>query len=280
MPDTDAPPSVTIRALVGELTELPANPTVAMRVLQLLDDPTADGARLGRLVETDPSLAAQTLRLANAPIHGMTRRISSARQAVMILGFELVRSLAALTASGVLDGGRRSAPAGFWRHSLMTAAGAMVLARHTGRGEGEACSVGLLHDLGAALQFRAAPDVYDEMIAETADDPVARAEAERRYFEIDHAEAGAAVVRAWGFPGELVEALADHHRLPVPHTGELVLVVRAGEALGGLVEHLDPGESVPDAREALSAAGIDAPELKALVAETAEQAEALRSVLL
>ena len=85
LPATDALPTIGVRALIAELTDLPANPTVAMRVLQLLDDPRTDATKLGRLVETDPSLVAHTLRLANAPINGMTRRITSARHAVMVL---------------------------------------------------------------------------------------------------------------------------------------------------------------------------------------------------
>jgi putative nucleotidyltransferase with HDIG domain len=274
-------PAIGVRALIAELTELPSNPSVAMRVLQLLDDPRTDAAKLGRLVETDPSLAAHTLRLANAPAHGMARRISSARHAVMVLGFELVRSLAALTAGGVLGAGRRSAPAGFWQHSLAVAAGSMVVARHTNRGEGEACSVGLLHDLGAALQFRAAPDRYEAMIAETPDDPVARLEAELRCFELDHAEAGAAVLAAWGFPDDVVEVLRAHHHAPLPDTGELVLVVRAGEALAGLADpaDVDPAERLADPMEALVAAGIAEPDLEALTAEVAQESENLRTIL-
>ncbi len=278
LPATDAP-SIGIRALIAELTELPANPSVAVRILQLLDDPRTDAAKLGQVVETDPALAAHTLRLANAPIHGFDRRITSARHAVMVLGFELVRSLAALTAGGVLGNGRRPTPVGFWDHSLAAAAGSMVVARHTGRNEGEACSVGLLHDLGAALQHRAAPAVYEAMVQATWDDPVARVLAEQQHFELDHAEAGAAVLSAWGFPADLVEVLHDHHRLPVPGTGDLVLVVRAGESLADLVKTVDPGESIPDPVEALGAAGIDDPDLEALTAEAAEQAESLRSVL-
>jgi len=273
------PPAISVRALVAELTELPANPSVAMRVLQLLDGPDADAARLGRLVESDPSLAAHTMRLANAPVHGLTRRISSARHAVMVLGFELVRSLAAMTAGGVLDSGRPSAPAGFWLHSVSVAAGSMIVARHTDRGEGEACSVGLLHDLGAALQYRAAPERYEAMVASTVGDPVARYSAELRTFELDHAEAGATVLAAWGFPDEVVEVLRSHHRLPMPDTADLVLVVRAGEALANLVHPVDPSESIAEPVEALRLAGIDAPDLDALVAEVAEQTESLQSFL-
>jgi len=276
---TDAPPTIGVRALIAELTELPANPSVAMRALQLLDDPRTDATKLGRLVETDPSLAAHTLRLANAPIHGMTRRITSARHAVMVLGFELVRSLAALTAGGVLGGGRQAVPPGFWQHALATAAGSMVVARQTKRPEGDACSAGLLHDLGAALQYRAAPDRYQEMLGECRRDQTRWVEAELRHFELDHADAGAAVLQAWSFPEEIVAVLRDHHRLPGSDTGELVLVVRAGEALAELAEPTLTAETVAEPVEALVAAGVQQPDVDALVAEVVEQTDALRSTL-
>jgi putative nucleotidyltransferase with HDIG domain len=222
------------------------------------------------------------LRLANAPANGMSRRIASARHAVMVLGFELVRSLAALTASGLVGNDRKAAPPGFWSHSLATAAGAMVVARHTGRNEGDACSAGLLHDLGAALLYRAAPAVYDQMVAETADDPLARTAVEEARFELAHPEAGAAVLSQWHFPDEMLEVVSDHHRLPLPVTGDLVLVVRAGEAIGDLAVLVDPGESIPDPVEALRAAGlemVDDDSLPALVVEVDEQLRALRAVL-
>jgi HD-like signal output (HDOD) protein len=271
--------SIGVRALLAELGDLPARPSVSMKVLQLVDDPRTDATRLGRLVETDPALAAHALRLANAPSNGMSRRIGSARHAVMVLGFELVRSLAALTAGGLLGNGRKVAPPGFWPHALHTAAGAMVVARHTGASEGEAGSAGLLHDLGTALLYRAAPGPYEELLADTKGDPEQRMEEEARRFELTHEEAGAHVLAAWHFPPEMLEVLRDHHRLPVRTTGRLVKVVRAGEALGDLVTVVDQGEALADPSEALRLIGIDDPDLDALQVEVTEQAKSLSSVL-
>ena len=271
--------SIGVRALLAELGDLPARPSVAMKVLQLVDDPRTDATRLGRLVETDPALAAHALRLANAPANGISRRIGSARHAVMVLGFELVRSLAALTAGGLLGNGRKVAPPGFWPHALHTAAGAMVVARHTGGSEGEAGSAGLLHDLGAALLYRAAPGPYEDLLADTKGDPVARMEEEARRFELTHEEAGARVLAAWHFPDEVLEVLRDHHRIPVRTTGRLVKVVRAGEALGDLVTVVDQGEALADPGEALRLVGIVDPDLEALQEEVTEQARSLSSVL-
>jgi putative nucleotidyltransferase with HDIG domain len=275
----DANPPVSIQALIAELTELPANPSVAVRVLQLLDSPDADVGMLGRLVEADPSLAAHTMRLANAPVHGLTRRVTSARQAVMVLGFALVRSLAALTAGGVLVSDRRAAPPRFWQHSLAVAAGSTVVARHTGRSVGEACSAGLLHDLGSALQYRVAPRRYLDMLEATPDDPAARYAAEVREFDLDHAEAGAAVLAAWGFPADVVEVLRAHHRLPRPGTGDLVLVVRAAEALADLVQPVDPGEALADPADALRDAGVEHPDVETLTREVARETRDLRTFL-
>lgn len=271
--------SIGVRALLAELGDLPARPSVAMKVLQLVDDPRTDASRLGRLVETDPALAAHTLRLANAPANGVSRRITSARHAVMVLGFELVRSLAALTAGGLLGNGRKVAPPGFWPHSLHTAAGAMVVARHTGASEGEACSAGLLHDLGAALLYRAAPGPYEQLLADTAGRPEARMDEEAKRFELTHEEAGATVLEAWHFPEEVLEVLRDHHRFATRSTGQLVKVVRAGEALGDLVSVVGQGEALADPADALWLAGIQDPDVEALAAEVAEQAKSLGTIL-
>lgn len=271
--------SVGVRALLAELGDLPSRPTVAMKVLQLVDDPRTDATRLGRLVETDPALAAHALRLANAPANGISRRIVSARHAVMVLGFDLVRSLAALTSGGLLGNGKKVAPPGFWPHALHTAAGAMVVARHTGGSEGEAGSAGLLHDLGTALLYRAAPGPYEELLADTKDDPEARMDEEARRFDLTHEEAGAAVLASWYFPEEILEVMRDHHKIPGRNTGQLLKVVRAGESLGDLVTVVDQGEALADPAEALRLAGIEEPDLEVLQLEVQDQAKALSSIL-
>lgn len=57
-PDTEPDPrNEQIGRLLQAMEDLPSHPTIALRVLWLVDDPTSDVARLSKTVELDPVLA-------------------------------------------------------------------------------------------------------------------------------------------------------------------------------------------------------------------------------
>src|SRR6266705_1632192 len=142
--------------LVSEITKLPVQPGAAMRLLWMLEDPRTSAADLGRLIESDPALSTQVIRLAN-------------------------------TAFDLFSEKGRSVPDDFWPHSVTTAAAAAAIARRVGIQPNDAFSSGLLHDLGSALVFRRAPRRYDAVLELLASDPtLTRVEAEQREFGATH----------------------------------------------------------------------------------------------
>jgi putative nucleotidyltransferase with HDIG domain len=277
--DTASESTGGVSALIAKLIELPAHPGAALRILWVIDDPKASASELARLVEADPSLSARVMRLANSPYYGMSRQVTNALRAVTVLGFDTVRSLAAVAASGLFSEKGKAVPDGFWSHSAAAAAGSSVVARRCGVPASDAFSAGLLHDLGAALLFRVSPGCYEAVQSAAGDDPSARIMLERAEFEVDHAEAGASVLQAWGFPPAMVEVMREHHRLPTEETPTLVRVIRAGEALAVLSGAPHLGEPIPDVFEALHAVGIDRSDAQVLADQVTGEAEALAAFL-
>ena len=269
---------VQVSALIDKLTELPAQPTAALRVLWLLDDPDFSLADLGKLIEADPALSARVMHLANSSFYGLAQQVSSALRAVTVLGQVTVRAIAAVSAGGLLDTGGRAVPDGFWAHSTMTAAGSSVIARRLGVPASEAFSAGLLHDIGSALLFRQVPDQYEAVLQFASLDPGNRLDFERKVLGLDHAEAGAAVLRAWRFPPAFVEAVRNHHGPIDTELTPLGRSVVTGEALASArdVERTEPYQPV---ERALGAAGIDPNEAEDLVAAMETESEALASFL-
>src|ERR1700693_2530828 len=53
--------------LISEVTQLPVQPGAAMRLLWMLEDPRTSAADLGRLIESDPALSTQVIRLPHTP---------------------------------------------------------------------------------------------------------------------------------------------------------------------------------------------------------------------
>src|SRR6478736_4104925 len=147
--------------LITEVTQLPVQPGAAMRLLWMLEDPRTSAADLGRLIESDPALSTQVIRLSNTAFYGLSGKVSSAWRAVTVLGLATTRAVATAAAFDLFSATGRAVPDGFWEHSLTTAAAAAAIAGRVAIQPNDAFSAGLVHDLGTALVFRRAPRRYD-----------------------------------------------------------------------------------------------------------------------
>ena len=239
-----------------DLSRLPAQPAAALKVLRLVEDPRSSSAELARLIEADPVLSARVMRLANAPYYGLSRKVGSASRAVVLLGFSTVRALAVSAACSLLADDASLGPAGFWSHSVATAAAASVVAGELGAPAGEAFSCGLLHDIGVALLFRRDRSGYAGLLAGGAPGHDTFLAAEAAAFGLTHTEAGAAALEAWRFPPAFVRAVADHHNPPERVGNSLGRLVIAGQALAGLLGALPHHVPPTDLGPALDAVGI------------------------
>lgn len=199
-------------SLIEELERLPTQPSIAMRVLFLADDPQSSAKDLAGAVSADPSLTARVLKLANSAYYGLSGRVANVGFAVTVIGFPTVRAMAAASASGLFGtSGTRAAPDGFWEHGLAVATAASKLADRVGVRAADAFSLGLLHDLGSALLFRSDPDRYDDVVRRSISERRPLRRVEREAFGIAHDTAAARVFSAWRFPDEFCAAVGNHH---------------------------------------------------------------------
>jgi len=258
--------------LVAELEALPANPTTAVRVLSLADNPTSSAADLGSAVGADPSLTARIMRVANSAYYGLSGRVASATFAITVLGFDTVRAIAAVAASGV-SGDLGTLPDHFWEHSASVAiACSLVAPRVSVRGP-EAFSLGLLHDLGSALLHRGLGPMPDDAPNESSDG--VRVEYERQRWGVDHAIAGSRVLRAWWFPEEMTNAIAVHHEGSRAAQTDFDRVLIGGEALARCAAGAHPSTVAG----ALALVGVRGGEVAALAARVNDETAALEASL-
>lgn len=212
-----------------ELLALPTQPAAAEQVLRLIGDRRSSAADLARVIETDLALAARVIRMANSPVYGAARRVANTQHAIVLLGFDTIRGLAASAACSLLDERTYLGPDGFWRHALGTAAASAAVARRVGWSVADAFSVGLLHDLGAVFLHRRDPELFE--IAMSHATMSAQVAGEIAGFGETHAQAGAAALDAWGFPPAFVEAVALHqHGVEEPQYA-LGRILQVGEAI-------------------------------------------------
>ena len=209
-----APPTaeVALDDIVAEITDLRPLPQVALKILAL-DDGAFSAHELASIVAGDQALTAKLLRLSNSAYYGFARRITSVRDAVVLLGFRAVRS--ATLASCVMQGMPPSPNLdyeSFWQFSVATGMLAEVLARTEGVHQDDAFTAGILHQIGVLALDQVRSEALREAIERAATGEVTLHEAEREHLGCTDVELGGALALHWSFPPTLVEAVRDHAR--------------------------------------------------------------------
>jgi len=83
----------TVRTKVRGLAKLSTLFFVAMRLMELVENPKTSASQLVELISTDQVLAARILKLANSAYYGFPRKISTLNLAIVVLGFNALRDL-------------------------------------------------------------------------------------------------------------------------------------------------------------------------------------------
>ena len=156
------PPELT--AALALCRNLPSPPGIALRIIELAQDPEADITTAADIIAIDMALSARMLRIANSPLYASRRRIENLGQALTMLGLNATVSLAlgftvtqGLTAPGDGQDLRERA----WRRSILSALAASLLGQARGlRKAEELMLAGLLQDLGILVLAQAQPDTY------------------------------------------------------------------------------------------------------------------------
>jgi len=194
---------------VKRIKNLPTVPGIVSKISRLVENPETSAAEVGRLITQDQVLSAKVLRMANSAFFGMSRKISSIAQALMILGFDVVKGL--VLTSSVFDMIQKSM-AGLWEHSIGCAAASGAVAATLGRDDAEEILVaGLLHDLGKVVLALNMPDEM-KLIKDKVDaDKILFYEAETAIMDFHHGEIGQWLAEHWNLPENLAEPMRLHH---------------------------------------------------------------------
>ncbi len=221
--------------------QMPTLPAVAVQVLELTSRRDVELAEIARVVEHDPAIATRVLKTVNSSFYGLTRRVGSIRQALAYLGMETVKglvlgfSLARTFRSDedvVFDFNE------YWRRSILAASAARAIAGIVRKGDpDEAFVAALVRDIGMIALWRYFDDRYLQLLDLAAGDHAKLPALERRHFEVDHAEIGAAMVEGWKFPSQIVDVVLLHqHGTEVAAQDEDMrrIVLLAGEVAESL----------------------------------------------
>lgn len=219
MPSTSSKSALAVDSQVllsrlGQCTDLPSPVGVAVRILELGQDPEVTLGDVAKVIGLDPALTAKLLRMANSPLYARHRKTENLRQAITLFGVEGTITLAlSFSVVNNLQGksDRRFDYEYFWRRSLAAATCAQVLGeRIEVHNKEDLFLCGLLQDIGMLALDKAMPQMYLECDMRAGHDRVIGHE--RSTVGLDHAEIGAWLLRRWNFPDKLQSVIAASHQ--------------------------------------------------------------------
>lgn len=243
-PLPDAPEQI-----VAAAPELEALPVVAQRLLAMLRDANSSFDKIAQLIGTDQALAAAVLRYANSAAGMPNRRIASLREAVARVGQRTLGEVVVRACAGpMLDRGlppyalpRRIA----WRHAATASHASRRLAALVRVAPSDEATVaGLLHDVGKTVLTSVVPEVTAEAVSVARSRRIPVWQAELHVIGFHHGHVGGALLRSWGLPDSVADAVAFHHE-PAETDNRLARVISLADAAAHAVGAVGSGGACP-----------------------------------
>ncbi len=237
--------------IIARMGSVPPLPTASIEVIRLVQDPDVPNSELTKVIEYDPSLTANVLRLANSVYMGFPQSVSSVREALLRLGTNRVFQIVLATTVGKMA---KSSASGYdvsgsdlWDHLIGTAIGSMKIPEGLGlKVPDYTFTAALMHDIGKVVLGMFAEVDIKNIVAIAIKEKISFEEAERQILGIDHAEVGAYILHLWNLPECFVEVARWHHEpdnysgdelaVPLVHVADITcLMAGVGTSIDALI---------------------------------------------
>jgi len=194
---------------------LPRQPAILPKVMHSLREENSTANDISRLIEQDPVLVADVMKLVNSPFYMTRSKIVTLQQATVMLGRDGLRKLVIGAVMKPLlnhDSGHFSKIASryLWDHSGKTALAASVI--NTGSEENifHAYLAGILHNIGYILSLKILDKAFDGNYSPNS-----------KYFHERFAELSKAltlvIAKSWSMPKPVCQALENEKKKNADH---------------------------------------------------------------
>ncbi len=201
----------TLEKIILQTVDVPSIPPVASKILQLVSSDYASINELESIIAQDQSFSTRILKIANSPYYGRGKSIDTISTAIIIIGFNSVKSLA--MSASLKDLHRKSGlfEQQHWEHSLGVSIAASLLAAETKMMMPEEVVIGgLIHDVGKVIINNSLPDQYSLVIDKVNAEKIPSIVAEDAILGFNHCNVGGLIARKWKLPRNL-EAIVEYH---------------------------------------------------------------------
>jgi HD-like signal output (HDOD) protein len=205
-----------LRKILGTITSLPTLPESAMRIYDLASKDNVTVTEIIPLIDKDPSISAQLLKIANSPFYGFLGGVSSIDHAVALLGLKEVSNVAFASAvsNQFLHGDQvtKKHLKALWEHSMLTGFVARLLGEEFGETDvATLFLLGLVHDIGSIVLIRFFFEEFQLILEQTKYEKSEITIQEKKVMGITHCEIGALVLKNWRLPARVIFPVLHHH---------------------------------------------------------------------
>jgi HD-like signal output (HDOD) protein len=182
-------------------------------------DSKVSAKQIAEMVERDQALSIKVLRVANSPFYRRIKEISTIRGAVMLLGFNVLKSIVLSISVINLFNEKNKCTLDFyrfWQHSIACAVCAKNISLKVFPSAAEDAFVaGLLHDLGKVVadQLLCRKGEYREVLETMNRANSDIIEVEQSIIGVDHATLGRFLMEKWNLPALLYRTVGAHHSI-------------------------------------------------------------------
>jgi HD-like signal output (HDOD) protein len=197
---------------------LPVLPAIAIKIIELHNDDDLYAAKVSVVISQDPALSAKLLQITNSSFFPFRREVTNITQAIAILGVNLAMSVALSSALIKMLRDSESKKHAFdheryWRKSILGALVASELGDNiAGLNRGDIYVAALMQDIGILVLSEVLGGEYSAMY-NTARNHYDLVLLEQRNWGMDHAEAGALLLKKWRLPKYIVDVVERSHCL-------------------------------------------------------------------
>jgi len=227
--------------LEDDKLHMPSLPEFAIRIGRALEDEISDAERIASIIQTDVAITAKLIKAANSVLYVGREPVDTCVGAIVRLGVNTTHKLVLSFALRELFCSKNYLTQKYmhqlWYHSAEVAALCFILARLTKKFDPEhAMLTGLMHDIGVVSIIS-----YIEKYPELTED-----EHEIEYvIQLLRGVTGEAILKAWGFPDDIVIAAAEaeywsRDPAPEPDICDLLIIAQLHSYVGTQDMHKHP----------------------------------------
>ncbi len=212
--------------VLASVVNLPVIPKVMFETIKLLDNKYTTAGELNKVISKDQALLTKVLTIANSPLYGLQRKVTTIEYAILVLGYRELKNI--ISALSVAEAFRNKTDKylnskEFMLHSYLTGTACKRLSADIGfNNSGEAFIAGFLHDIGISVLHRYLHSSFINIIEFVEIKGMTYKEAEMDVLGMTHEQVGYFLLDKWNFPKEISEPILTHHA-PVESNSSPVL---------------------------------------------------------